>query len=44
MMNPEAWAILAVGVALGGLLWRMLRSLRPGAAGRAVMARATPGP
>ena len=28
MMNPEAWTILAVGVALGGLLWQMLRSLR----------------
>ena len=28
MMNPEAWTILATGVALGGLLWRMLRSLR----------------
>ena len=28
MMNPEVWTILAVGVALGGLLWQMLRSLR----------------
>ena len=28
MMNPEAWTILAVGVALGGLVWQMLRSLR----------------
>ena len=28
MMNPEAWAILAVGTALGGLVWQMLRSLR----------------
>ena len=28
MMNPEAWTILAVGVALGGLTWQMLRSLR----------------
>ena len=27
-MNPEAWTILAVGVALGSLTWRMLRSLR----------------
>ena len=27
-MNPEAWTILAVGVALGGLTWQMLRSLR----------------
>ena len=27
-MNPEAWTILAVGVALGGLMWQMLRSLR----------------
>ena len=27
-MNPEAWTILAVGVALGSLVWRMLRSLR----------------
>ena len=28
MMNPEAWTILAVGVALGGLVWQMQRSLR----------------
>ena len=28
MMNPEVWTILAVGVALGGLVWQMLRSLR----------------
>ena len=28
MMNPETWTILAVGVALGGLVWQMLRSLR----------------
>ena len=28
MMNPEAWTILAVGVALGGLVWPMMRSLR----------------
>ena len=28
MMNPEAWTILAVGTALGGLVWQMLRSLR----------------
>ena len=27
-MNPETWTILAVGVALGGLMWQMLRSLR----------------
>ena len=27
-MNPEAWTILAVGVALGALMWQMLRSLR----------------
>ena len=27
-MSPEAWTILAVGTALGGLVWRMLRSLR----------------
>ena len=27
-MNAEAWTILAVGVALGGLVWQMLRSLR----------------
>ena len=27
-MNPEAWTILAVGTALGGLVWQMLRSLR----------------
>ena len=26
-MNAEAWTILAVGVALGSLVWRMLRSL-----------------
>ena len=30
MMNPEVWTILAVGVALGGLVWQMLRSLRLG--------------
>ena len=28
MMNPEAWTILAVGTALGALVWQMLRSLR----------------
>ena len=28
MMIPEAWTILAVGMALGGLVWQMLRSLR----------------
>ena len=28
MMSPEALTILAVGVALGGLVWQMLRSLR----------------
>ena len=28
MMNPEAWTILAVGTALGGLVWQLLRSLR----------------
>ena len=27
-MNPEAWTILAVGTALGALVWQMLRSLR----------------
>jgi len=27
-MSPEAWTILAVGAALGGLVWQMLRSLR----------------
>ena len=27
-MTPEVWTILAVGVALGGLMWQMLRSLR----------------
>ena len=27
-MSPEAWTILAVGAALGSLVWRMLRSLR----------------
>ena len=27
-MSPEAWTILGVGVALGGLVWQMLRSLR----------------
>ena len=27
-MNAEAWTILAVGTALGGLMWQMLRSLR----------------
>ena len=27
-MNPEAWTILAVGTALGGLVWQMLWSLR----------------
>ena len=29
-MNLEAWTILAVGTALGGLVWQMLRSLRQG--------------
>ena len=28
MMSPEAWTILTVGTALGGLVWQMLRSLR----------------
>ena len=28
MMNPEAWTVLAVGTALAGLVWQMLRSLR----------------
>lgn len=28
MMTPEAWTVLAVGVALGALVWQMLRSLR----------------
>ena len=28
MMNPEAWTIFAVGTALCGLVWQMLRSLR----------------
>ena len=27
-MNPEAWTILAVGTALGGLVWQMNRALR----------------
>ena len=27
-MNPEVWTILAVGTALGALVWQMLRSLR----------------
>ena len=27
-MNAEAWTIVAVGTALGGLVWQMLRSLR----------------
>ena len=27
-MNADTWTILAVGVALGGLVWQMLRSLR----------------
>ncbi len=27
-MSAEVWAILGVGIALGGLMWRMLRSLR----------------
>ena len=27
-LNAEAWTILAVGTALGGLMWQMLRSLR----------------
>ena len=27
-MNADTWTILAVGVALGGLMWQMLRSLR----------------
>ena len=27
-MNAEAWTILTVGVALGGLVWQMLRLLR----------------
>ena len=28
MVKPEAWTILAVGTALGALVWQMLRSLR----------------
>ena len=28
MVNPQAWTILAVGTALGALVWQMLRSLR----------------
>ena len=27
-MSAEVWTILSVGIALGGLMWRMLRSLR----------------
>ena len=27
-MSAELWAILGVGIALGGLMWRMLRSMR----------------
>ncbi len=27
-MSAEVWTILSVGVALGALVWRMLRSLR----------------
>ena len=27
-MNADTWTVLAVGVALGGLVWQMLRSLR----------------
>ena len=27
-MNADIWAILAVGAALGSLVWQMLRSLR----------------
>ena len=27
-MSPDTWTIAAVGVALGGLVWQMLRSLR----------------
>ena len=27
-MTAEIWTILAVGIALGGLMWRMQRSLR----------------
>ena len=27
-MNADTWTIIAVGVALGGLVWQMLRSLR----------------
>ena len=27
-MNSEAWTILVVGTALGGLMWQMLRTLR----------------
>ena len=27
-MSAEVWAILGVGIALGGLMWRMLRSIR----------------
>ena len=27
-MNAEIWTILSVGIALGGLIWRMNRSLR----------------
>ena len=27
-MSAEVWAILGVGIALAGLMWRMLRSMR----------------
>ena len=27
-MDADTWTVLAVGVALGGLVWQMLRSLR----------------
>ena len=28
MNNPDTWTILTVGVAISGLVWQMLRSLR----------------
>ena len=33
-MSAEMWTILSVGIALGGLMWRMLRSLRSDMDGR----------
>ena len=28
MNDPDTWTILTVGVAIGGFVWQMLRSLR----------------